>query len=151
VQESGSRIRRILSISRTEDLRSSKKTEETAAVRVRQDDLGMKRRVFLKFLALLGFSGPTLLTSGCGRGAGNDGGGLNRGPDKVVAYKLSRRGQDSCKACRAHAENKLFLTEEHADANRVHAGCNCRIKPIWIPRAVHGRYFATGAVYDRRW
>jgi hypothetical protein len=39
---------------------------------------------------------------------------------------------------------------DYANSNRAHAGCNCRIKPVWIPKERHEQYFAQGPVYDRR-
>jgi len=107
----------------------------------------MKRRMFLKLLAFLGLAGPAALSSSCGS-SGKDAGELD--PDKVVAYKLSRRGHQSCNACKQHAQNKLFLTQAAADANRAHAGCNCRIKPVSLPVVLHGQFFVNGQVYDRR-
>jgi hypothetical protein len=112
---------------------------------MKENEPSIKRRVFLKLLAIAGLAGPAALSSGCGSS-----GSSSADSSKVVAYKLSRRGQDACKACRSHAENRLFLTRDSADGNRAHAGCNCRIKPVWIPRERHEQYFASGQVYDRR-
>jgi hypothetical protein len=39
---------------------------------------------------------------------------------------------------------------DYANSNRAHVGCNCRIKPVWIPKERHKQYFARGPVYDRR-
>lgn len=114
---------------------------------MQENEPSIKRRVFLKLLAVAGLAGPAAMSSGCGSsgsGSSSDDG------SKAVAYKLSRRGQEACKACRSHAENRLFLTRDSADGNRAHAGCNCRIKPVWIPRERHIQYFAEGSVYDRR-
>ncbi len=108
-----------------------------------KNEPSMKRRVFLKLLAITGLAGPAAFSNGCGSTSSNSG-------TKAVAYKLSRRGHDACNACRSHAENKLFLTRDFANRNRAHAGCNCRIKPVWIPKEMHEQYFALGPVFDRR-
>jgi len=117
----------------------------------------MKRRMFLKFLAYLGLAGPLALSSSCG--SDNTGASALDVPGdvgdpaqkKVVAYKLSRRGHKSCNACKQHAQHKVFLTQADAEANRAHAGCNCRIKPIGVPGDLHRQYFIKGPVYDSRW
>jgi hypothetical protein len=110
-----------------------------------ENELTIRRRVFLKLLAITGFAGPAALSYGCGSTSSS-----NNNGSKAVAYKLSRRGHDACNACRSHAENKLFLTMDYANSNRAHVGCNCRIKPVWIPKERHKQYFARGPVYDRR-
>jgi hypothetical protein len=114
---------------------------------MKEHEPSIKRRVFLKLMAVAGLAGPAALSSGCGSSGG---GSSSADGSKVVAYKLSRRGQEACSACRSHAENKLFLTRDYADGNRAHAGCNCSIKTVWIPRERHLQYFAGGPVYDRR-
>jgi hypothetical protein len=45
---------------------------------------------------------------------------------KCTADQL-RGGHCSCRACAAHAANKLFPTSEAADANRAHQHCNCLV------------------------
>ena len=114
---------------------------------MKENEPSIKRRVFLKLLAIVGLAGPVALSSGCGSSGS---GSSSADGSKVVAYKLSRRGQEACRACRSHAENRLFLTRDSADGNRAHAGCNCRIKTVWIPRESHEQYFTDGPVYDRR-
>jgi hypothetical protein len=108
-----------------------------------KNEPSIRRRVFLKLLAIAGFAGPAALSYGCGSTSSNSG-------TKTIAYKLSRRGHKACNACRSHAENKLFLSMDYANINRAHAGCNCRIKPVWITKERHEQYFALGPVYDRR-
>lgn len=39
-------------------------------------------------------------------------------------------GCSSCKACRAHAANKLFASAAAADANRAHVYCKCQVTPF---------------------
>jgi hypothetical protein len=114
-------------------------------------DVSITRKTFLKILGWISLAGPVLLSSACGGGGGSgDPGGDGAAPQKVDAFKLSTRGRDSCKACKNHANFKLFKTRTAADINRAHAGCNCVIKvyPILVSDA--DIYFARSPIYDRR-
>ena len=109
------------------------------------------RRRFLGMLGLLGMAVPVVSLVGCSDDDGGGGDDGSRQPDgKVAAFKLSRRGQHACKACRQHARNKVFSSEAVANSHRAHAGCDCRIKRIWIAEADFNRYFAESEYYDRR-
>lgn len=110
------------------------------------------RRAFLRALGLLGLAAPLLSMTGCGAGDGKSGstGGTGSDPNKVDAFKLSARGLKACKACRAHARNKIFATAIIADAHRAHSGCDCKIKLVRISKADAQRYFADFPYHDRR-
>ena len=111
-------------------------------------DSSMTRKAFLKLLMVLGLAGTAPGLAACGGSSGGNGGGGNQAT--TGAFRLSRRGQAACNACRQHADNKLFANAAAADSHRAHAGCNCRIKPIRITAAEFKRFFATDPVYDRR-
>lgn len=70
---------------------------------------------------------------------------------KKLAYRLSSRGCRACTACKAHAANRYYRTQEAADADRAHAGCNCKIVSQRIKRRLAKRYFKRGDMYDLRW
>lgn len=65
----------------------------------------------------------------------------------------SEGGRCSCRACEAHAANKVFFTGDSADAGRAHTHCNCGIVPKQVApgirQALH-RQSADGVSVDRR-
>lgn len=65
----------------------------------------------------------------------------------------SEGGRCSCRACEAHAANKVFFTADGADAGRAHTHCNCGIVPKQVApgirQALH-RQSADGVSVDRR-
>jgi hypothetical protein len=69
---------------------------------------------------------------------------------KKVVFRLSTHGRRTCKACKAHAANRFYRTQEAADADRAHAGCNCAIVTQRIKRRLAKRYFEQGDVFDPR-
>jgi hypothetical protein len=70
---------------------------------------------------------------------------------KKVVFRLSTHGRRTCKACKAHAANRFYRTQEAADADRAHVGCNCAIVTQRIKRRLAKRYFSQGNVFDLRW
>ena len=110
-------------------------------------ELSLTRKAFLKLLMALGIASAAPGLAACGGGSGGNG-GANQ--STTGAFRLSRRGQSACTACRQHAANKLFATAAAAASNRAHLGCDCRIKPIRISSADFKRFFAADPVYDRR-
>lgn len=59
----------------------------------------------------------------------------------------------SCSACLHHAANKLFTTEQVAEANHAHPGCRCVVVPgPELLRAVYDQIFIGDiTAVDRRW
>ena len=69
---------------------------------------------------------------------------------KKVVYRLSTHGRRTCTACKAHAANRFYKTQEAAEGDRAHAGCNCAIVSQRVKRRLAKRYFKRGAVFDQR-
>jgi hypothetical protein len=105
-----------------------------------------------------GFSVPFTITGQLSGGSGFD--VLDSvaviGAEQSTIYHTSTRKRKSCRACKSHALNRIYSSEQAADNNRAHLGCNCRIveekigwqnylKAFW-PTSRVGR-----TVYDRRW
>jgi hypothetical protein len=101
---------------------------------------GVGRRAFL---GLLGLGAVALLPGGASA--------LGRRGKKKLVYRLSSRGCSACHACKAHAANRYYRTQEAADADRAHVGCHCKIVSQRIPRRLAKRYFKGRDVYDVRW
>lgn len=51
--------------------------------------------------------------------------GVARAGTRRVAYRLDASAEGGCKACRRHAQNKLFASA--ADVTRAHPGCRCKV------------------------
>ena len=112
------------------------------------------RRQFLGSAVALG--GSTLLVA-CGKKAqpnpftpsipANNTGGPSGG-----AFQLSTRRQShACKACQAHAHNRVYATRAAAEANRAHPGCNCQIATYAADAATLSTLFPGNAtVHDKR-
>jgi hypothetical protein len=111
------------------------------------------RRQFLGGAVALG--GTTLLVA-CGKKAqpnsltsvtANATGGPSGG-----AFQLStRRQKKACKACQAHAHNRVYATRAAAEANRAHPGCNCHIAPYAADAATLSTLFpGSKTVHDKR-
>ena len=60
-----------------------------------------------------------------------------------------RGGCASCRACRRHAANKLFVSAAAADAGRAHPHCKCRVVSATLPAAAWAALFG-GPVTPRR-
>ena len=104
------------------------------------------RRQFLRLSALgAGASVASVVVSGCGGDSETATVTVT-----VTAFRLSTHGERTCGACKAHGANRFYRTAEAADANRAHAGCNCRIvkHPIASDRA--DEYFRNGDAFDER-
>src|SRR4029453_6260037 len=70
---------------------------------------------------------------------------------KKRVYQLSSRDCRACKACKAHAANRLYRTQEAADADRAHVGCSCAIVSQRIERRLAKHYFKKRDAFDLRW
>jgi hypothetical protein len=68
----------------------------------------------------------------------------------VTVFRLSTHGRRNCRACKAHGANRFFRTEEKANLDRAHLGCNCGIVRQRIPPGLARNYFRRGDVYDKR-
>jgi len=121
-----------------------------------------------KFLRTVGLGGGLVLggvvLSGCGANgsSGSGSGGTNPGglppppppppgPTTYTVLKLSTRKRHACKACKSHAQNMLFTTLGAVNANRAHAGCNCKVKYFVISDTDNAAWFGGGeTVHDFR-
>ena len=67
-------------------------------------------------------------------------------------FRLSSRNVPACGACRGHAANKVFLTEDAAGGNRAHKGCNCSVVAQNLSQADFAKFFSQPGVlvYDIR-
>lgn len=81
---------------------------------------------------------------------------------RVVVYRLASswskpvgkhgRTECGCRACRNHAENKIFFTRSAADTHRAHPGCHCQVEAIAIDGTLEAlrRDSRNGVSVDRR-
>ncbi len=81
---------------------------------------------------------------------------------RVEVYRLSsswnepvgkhRQTECGCRACRSHAENKIFFTRAAADTHRAHPGCHCQVEAITIDGTLEAlrRDSLDGVSVDRR-
>jgi hypothetical protein len=105
----------------------------------RSADRGMERRAFLRLAAL----GLVALVPGPALAAPRK--------KKKRVYRLSSHGRRTCNACKAHGANRFYATQEAAEGDRPHPGCNCAIVTQKVKRRLAKRYFERGAVFDLRW
>jgi hypothetical protein len=104
---------------------------------------GIGRREFLR----LGALGLVALLPGSALAAE----GRRRKKTTKVVFRLSTHKRRTCKACKAHAANRLYRTRKAADKDRAHAGCNCAIVKQTIDRQLAKQYFkGRRKVFDLR-
>ncbi len=82
----------------------------------------IKRREFIEGMAVLGVVSTVVPLSSCAQETE----AVDDGPQTTV-YRFQASKGRTCKACQNHKRYKVFLSEEAADQNRAHPGCNCRI------------------------
>ena len=105
-----------------------------------------------------GFSVPLTVTGqlSCGSGfEGSDAVAIVDSEQSII-YHTSTRKRKSCRACKSHALNRIYSSEQAADSDRAHLGCNCRIveeKIGWqnYLKAFWPTNHVGQTVYDRRW
>ncbi len=77
-------------------------------------------------------------------------------PEECLIYRTSVRGRKACRACRDHAANMVYVSEEAADVGRPHPRCDCPIVSEKVSWEHYARAFwptgpGTGVSHDRRW
>jgi len=84
------------------------------------------------------------------------------GTQRTVVYRLAAswdapagrhgRTECGCRACRSHAENKIFFTRTAADSHRAHPGCHCTIEAVTVAGSLADlrRSSRDGVSLDRR-
>ncbi len=82
-------------------------------------DKMIKRRKFIEGMTALGVATTVVPLSSCGQETSAD--------VQTTVYRFQTRKARTCNACKKHQHYKVFLSQEAANQNRAHPGCNCRI------------------------